>query len=279
MIYYHAFEGSSQESIVFDKEDHCFFFHYVRKGSVIFHYPSLNCQLIPEEHFQVYYIGEHPQVLTCKKNESFALYSISFKESWLTTLKDYSLLVSRFLKSSGNGLPAVLFNRPQPVTIENKRLLNNILSRQDNEAHVKLIFRLLLIPALKGHANPLASQWGSQEDDIIYAVAEWILLHLDEPVTLSMLSKKFLLNEFKLKSMFKKTFGIPVISFQRMARVEKAKQMLSQEGISISAIAGTVGFINTTYFSDFFKRETGYSPSGYRKKMHTNENAFSGDQE
>ncbi len=277
MVYHHVFTSSPKGSFILERETDCFFFHYVRKGTVALHYPLLASQLIPEEYFQIYYIVEPTQCFEFKRNGSFSLFSVSFDGSWLEPLKDYSLLMSRFLATAEEGVAATLFSRPQPVTVENKRLLKDIFSRDWNDAHLKLILRLLLIPALRKPVDDLPGI--TFDNDIIYAVAEWILLHLDEPVSLSELSKKFFVNEFKLKSAFKRTFGIPVISFQRMARVEKAKRMLVGEGVGIYTIAKAVGFINTTYFSDFFKRETGFSPSAYRKKFLFSENAFSGDRE
>ncbi len=91
--------------------------------------------------------------------------------------------------------------------------------------------------------------------DIIYSVAEWILLHIDEPVNMPFLTKKFLINEFQLKSEFKKIFRSPVISFQRSARIEKAKQFLAQKDISINTIARAVGFYQHQLFLQIFSGE------------------------
>jgi AraC-like DNA-binding protein len=87
--------------------------------------------------------------------------------------------------------------------------------------------RLILLPALRNlygrhQASPIMT---NVKNDPIFAVAEWILLHPDEPVSIPFLAQKFLLNEFKLKSDFKRIFGVPVITFQRKARIEKAKQL------------------------------------------------------
>ncbi|MBO9571180.1 MAG: helix-turn-helix transcriptional regulator [Chitinophagaceae bacterium] len=275
MIYHHVFENPTANHFLVNKEGNCFFLHYARKGALQFHYKTLNSQLIPEEHFQVYYVSTPRQQFEFKQHGKYSLLSVSFNAKWLDPLKQHSRLIAEFLEKAKSKQPTSLFRRPQPLTVENKRLLNDVFSNTWSERHLELMTRLVILPALKRSV----SVSGEPSSDTIYSVAEWILLHPDEPVTLPFLTHKFLINEFKLKSEFKKMFGTPVISFHRRVRIEKAKQMLGDEDISIYTIAKAVGFINSAYFSDFFKRETGYSPTDYRKKYQVNGTVSSDDQE
>ena len=270
MIYHHIFDKPASSHFILKKESKCFFLHYARKGAMQLHYPGLNNQLLPEEYFQVYYITDARQKFEFKQSGKYSLLSISFTAKWLEPLKTNSRLVAAFLEKANKKEPAALFSRPQPLTVENRRLLNDIFSDTWSVHHIKLILRLILLPSLKKTIEPGQA---TPDSDTIYSIAEWILLHIDEPVNIPFLTKKFLINEFKLKSEFKKMFGSPVISFQRSARIEKAKQMLAQKEISINIVARAVGFINTNYFSDFFRRETGSSPTEYRNQLALSETA------
>ena len=49
-------------------------------------------------------------------------------------------------------------------------------------------------------------------------------------------------------------------------RIRHAKQLLIGTAHPISEIAAAVGFENCYYFSNAFKKQTGLSPSDYRKK-------------
>ncbi len=276
MIYHHIFDKPVTGRFLLKKESNRFFLHYARKGAMQLHYPGMKNQLLPEEYFQVYYITDALQEFEFKQSGKHSLLSISFTSKWLEPLKNQSRTMAVFLEKAGKKEPAALFSRPQPLTLENRRLLNDIFSDTWSTLHIKLILRLILLPSLKKSAEPGLSDFDS---DIIYDIAEWILLHIDEPVNMPFLTKKFFINEFKLKSEFKKVFGSPVIRFQRSARIEKAKQMLMQKDIPINLVAKAIGFINTNYFTDFFRRETGSSPTEFRNQCLLNETAFLNDRE
>lgn len=280
MIYHHVSDGPGLRRFAMGKERYRFYLHYARQGAVTFAYPGVIEQLIPEEHFQVCFVAFDSQAVEFKSGGKSSLLSISFPDGWLDQLGHRFQVMSSFLEKARAGTPSILFKNPQPLTAENKRLLNDIFLDTWSEDHIKYMVRLILLPALKtgDRGTHILENPDSTPDNVVFAVAEWLLLHPDEPASISFLAQKFLVNEFKLKSDFKKQFGVPVITFQRKARVEKAKQMLRQP-LSIAAIAKATGFVHTTYFSDFFRRETGVSPSDYRKVTSVNETVFSNNRE
>ena len=49
--------------------------------------------------------------------------------------------------------------------------------------------------------------------------------------------------------------------------MQKAKEMLANEMLSIEAIAGAVGYHDYFYFTKAFKKTLGISPSKYRKEL------------
>jgi AraC-like DNA-binding protein len=53
------------------------------------------------------------------------------------------------------------------------------------------------------------------------------------------------------------------------ARVEKAKDLLTDPELTIGRVAALSGFESPYYFSRFFKKETGLSPSQYRSGLST----------
>ena len=65
---------------------------------------------------------------------------------------------------------------------------------------------------------------------------------------------------------FKDEVGIPPIKYLNNLKIEKAKMFLSTTSLSISSIAMNIGMTDTFYFCNFFKKNTGKSPSEYRNK-------------
>jgi AraC-like DNA-binding protein len=60
-------------------------------------------------------------------------------------------------------------------------------------------------------------------------------------------------------SQFKKTFGMSPIQYLVWIRLEKAKELALQSGLSIGEIAQMVGYTNVHVFGKTFKRKTGMS--------------------
>lgn len=63
---------------------------------------------------------------------------------------------------------------------------------------------------------------------------------------------------------FKDTLGISPVLYLSNLRIEKAKEFLLTESLSISEVAALVGYKDPLYFSKVFKKATGISP----KKFH-----------
>ena len=65
------------------------------------------------------------------------------------------------------------------------------------------------------------------------------------------------------------------VEYLRALRINKAKELLRIDGLSISAVAEMVGYANIFYFDTVFKKVTGMTPSEYIQ-AHRNERAMEG---
>lgn len=63
--------------------------------------------------------------------------------------------------------------------------------------------------------------------------------------------------------LFKKTFKMSPVRFVTKMRIDYAKELLVTNRRSVSEIAEMCGFSNTYYFSNVFKKQTGFSPTQY----------------
>lgn len=70
-----------------------------------------------------------------------------------------------------------------------------------------------------------------------------------------------------LSRLVKRTTGRSPGAWIDIARVGRAKELLSGSGDSIIDIAAAVGLEDQSYFSRFFRRHTGMTPSEYRQRM------------
>ncbi|MBQ7953996.1 MAG: helix-turn-helix transcriptional regulator [Clostridia bacterium] len=69
------------------------------------------------------------------------------------------------------------------------------------------------------------------------------------------------------RKIFTKLYGVSPIHYLEIRKIEKAKELLNSEELSVTEIAATSGFKDVYHFSRAFKRITGFSPNNYRKEF------------
>lgn len=67
------------------------------------------------------------------------------------------------------------------------------------------------------------------------------------------------------KQLFIRQFKVPPQKFVALHRLGHARELLSTQRYSVSAVAELCGFENVCYFSNVFKKQTGFSPKEYQK--------------
>ena len=98
-------------------------------------------------------------------------------------------------------------------------------------------------------------------------IARYIAEHFSEPLALDALAKHFFLNKSYLSRIFKEVTGFTVGEYIHIRRIQKARALLSQTRMSISAVSEASGYDNLVYFERIFKRHTGLTPRQYRKQQ------------
>lgn len=96
------------------------------------------------------------------------------------------------------------------------------------------------------------------------AIRNYIYDHLCDDLSVKHLCEKFNVSKSSLYSISKKSFGKGISEYIRDIRIDKAKELLVNTKMSISAVSETVGIIDTNYFTKHFKRYTGKTPSVWR---------------
>jgi AraC family transcriptional regulator len=99
------------------------------------------------------------------------------------------------------------------------------------------------------------------------AVLGYIEEHLDEQICLLTLARLARLSEHHFCRTFKQSFGVPPHRYHVQRRMERAKVLLADRTASITDIALTLGYSQTSAFSVAFRKNTGWTPSEYRREF------------
>ncbi len=102
----------------------------------------------------------------------------------------------------------------------------------------------------------------ANEDDRekIIKAREILLQHIGEPITIKALSRKVAINECYLKKGFKEIFGTTIFDFYQGQRMEHAKYLLYDKGLSVTEVSMLLGYSSISHFSSAFKKHTGIKP-------------------
>jgi AraC family transcriptional regulator len=97
-------------------------------------------------------------------------------------------------------------------------------------------------------------------------VTDYMKANLTQDLSILDLATLTNMSESHFSRSFKRSVGIAPYHYLMKQRVERAKQLLKQQVISISDIALDCGFANQTHLTKVFHRMTGMTPKTYQKR-------------
>lgn len=127
-----------------------------------------------------------------------------------------------------------------------------------------LLIRILR--PLKAQAPALSPLSAAPRHRKVDEVASYISSHYEEPLSLESLSEQFFVSKCYLSRIFKEATGFTVTEYLNMCRIKQARHLLISTDLSITEVAGAVGYDTITYFERVFKSCTLITPLKYRKR-------------
>lgn len=98
----------------------------------------------------------------------------------------------------------------------------------------------------------------------LYAAREMLTKQLDDPPSMEELASTFAMSETKLRSNFKKVFGMPPYQYLLRERLNESYRLLESTDRSLTDIALTLGFNDQSHFTKSFKKVFACLPSSIR---------------
>ena len=193
-----------------------------------------------------------------------------FNEAWGTSIyQDYILI--RAVTYSTN-----VCDRAIEIPLNALKRLKELYSAAEKELHgqkdgfwpcrsrsylIELLFYIVYTFVEASPDNEV-----SPEQDDFSKIAEYLNEHIDEPITVETVTKKFAINRNKLNDIFMKQASMTCHDYLLNLRLDLAKVMLTNTELPINEISSRVGYPDANYFAKLFKNVTGRTPSQYRGK-------------
>lgn len=97
-------------------------------------------------------------------------------------------------------------------------------------------------------------------------ITDWMTEHLAEEFSLARLAEQAGMSEFHFNRLFKRATGMPPSRYLIKLRLDAARRLLRETKKSVIEIANEVGYSNPSHFAQLFRKESGLSPSDYRRQ-------------
>ena len=106
--------------------------------------------------------------------------------------------------------------------------------------------------------------------NIVRSLAEtrrYMEAHLDESLTIPALSRRACLSATTFKEAFRQLYGLPVHTWLRQRRMERAAELLNTSVLNLEGVAKAVGYSSVSQFAVAFRQQYGVTPGQYRKNV------------
>ncbi|KIL42242.1 hypothetical protein SD70_01475 [Gordoniibacillus kamchatkensis] len=100
----------------------------------------------------------------------------------------------------------------------------------------------------------------------IAQAVKMIVERVHDKLSVSDVAREVGLSRSHLSSLFKKTLGEGFVAYTYRTKLKAAQELLATTDTAVQDIADTLGMVDSKYFSKWFKRCTGQTPSEYRQQ-------------
>lgn len=183
-------------------------------------------------------------------------------------------LFKSFTDKVNNFELSVLCDADLPITNEMFNVLNDIL-HCEKEGIIKQLYietnvlKLLQLQFEQYETTFVKKSIGTVKEydvDKLHYARQLLEQNITTPYSLTELARITGLNDFKLKKGFKELFGNTVFGYLHELRMEKAKEMLYSNRISITEISEYCGYTYVQSFTKAFKQAYGNTPEKFRQQ-------------
>ena len=141
-----------------------------------------------------------------------------------------------------------------------------IAERLRMEARSLELLSLLLEQPPRSKDHQFEVRHRHPDEEALIAAALFLEENLAEDHSLRAISREVHLNEFKLKKGFRERFDTTVFGYLRRKRMEHARRLLTEDDLTVLAVANVVGYSNPSHFARAFREAFGLSPSEIAKQ-------------
>ena len=154
-------------------------------------------------------------------------------------------------------IPMKLCDQASPELTEAVQMLaEHYQIAQDTVAKKELLCRIFRL---------ICSMTQTPQREKLAPAISYLLSHLTERIDSGTLAEACHLSKAQFYNLFQKEYAMTPLAYRDTLLMRRATLLLRDGNFSVAEIAETLGFESVSYFSRFFKKHKGVSPSSYIK--------------
>ncbi|KIL41645.1 hypothetical protein SD70_05880 [Gordoniibacillus kamchatkensis] len=110
-------------------------------------------------------------------------------------------------------------------------------------------------------------QAGQQSKNGFEDIEAYVREHYAEDITLQSMAQRCNMSESYFSRLFKKQIGTSFVDYLTALRMRRAKELLANPRLKIYEVSLQVGYQDSRYFSQIFRKSAGETPTEFRKRL------------
>ena len=102
------------------------------------------------------------------------------------------------------------------------------------------------------------------ENTLVRDITAILKSNIEGKITLSDISEQTYYSKTFIEAVFKKHKNTTIMQYNTILKIEKAKELLREEKLSVGEVAERLGYENANYFIKVFKSQVGITPLKYK---------------
>ncbi|MBQ4271169.1 MAG: helix-turn-helix domain-containing protein [Clostridiales bacterium] len=163
-----------------------------------------------------------------------------------------------------------------------KKSIGNIMERivdekNGDEISKDLMMRILTVELMVTLSRAMKREWeeslrvrNGKARELVLIARDYIDANYDRGITVANAASYVYLSQGYFTRAFREEFGMSPMSYLMKKRIDKACELLEDNGIKVSGIALQAGFSSPQRFNVAFRKQKGMTPMEYRKKHGNN---------
>jgi AraC family transcriptional regulator, transcriptional activator of the genes for pyochelin and ferripyochelin receptors len=234
---------------------------------------DLRAGVARRNHYNLTFLPESHCELSLKKGE-YESFGVEFMPDYLRKLgKDNAPLFREFVLSVLEGRPSSITEAHHVANSQIMDIVNELVHFRYPGTLPSLYIKSKVVDLLRlsieniyiADSDRTVRGMSSSDLKALTAVKEFLLVNLDNPGTLPEIAIRTGINEFKLKTGFKKAFGKSVIAFVHEERLQRAKFLITETDLPMKLVAVKAGYRSLSNFTTAFRKLFGYPPGTLKR--------------